>query len=116
MYNDSKDISLITAWKEASKDLGLEIISPFKVNTENGKFEYPLLVKNFGRKKGTIIARHVHFMDYPMPRHKDYFFSAVGADSYTKYKRTDFIETLEDWGYYGDKETKPDWYNGHVYE
>jgi hypothetical protein len=55
-------------------------------------------------------------MDYPMPKDKDYYFSAVNRDSYSKYNRESFIETLEDWGYYGEKASKPEWYNGHVYE
>ena len=110
------DEPLIKAWKIAAQELGLDIINPLRMNTENGKVEYPVLVKNFGRKKGTIIARHELFMDYPMPKHKDYYFSAVNADYYSKYSRENFIETLEDWGYYGDKASKPEWYNGHVYE
>ena len=116
MNDLSLDSPLIEAWKIASLDLGLDIISPLKMNTENGKVIYPILVKNFGGKKGTIIARHALFMDYPMPKHKDYYFSAVNTDSYSKYNREKIIETLEDWGYYGDKNNKPEWYNGHIYE
>jgi hypothetical protein len=116
MEDNSLDEPLIEAWKIAAQDLGLDITRPLKMNTENGKVNYPVLVKNFGGKKGTIIARHALFMDYPIPKHKDYYFSAVNADSYSKYDRDTFIETLEDWGYYGDKANKPEWFNGNVYE
>ncbi len=115
MNDNTLDEPLIKAWKTAAQELGLDIISPLRMNTENGKVSYPVLVKNFGGKKGTIIARHVLFIDYPMPKHKDYYFSAVNADSYSKYNREKFIETLEDWGYYGDETNKPEWYDGHVY-
>ena len=115
--NDSPlDAPLINAWKHAAQELGLEIITPYQVDTEGGMVTYHVLVKHFGRKKGTIVARHELVMDYPIPKHKDYYFSAVNADIYSKYDRVHFIETLEDWGYYGDKTSKPEWYNGQINE
>jgi hypothetical protein len=111
MYYTEKDKQLIDAWKTASRELEIEIISPFEINTENGKVRYPVLVRNFGGKKGTIIARHAYFMDYPMPKHKDYFFSAVNADMYSHFDRKLFIETLIDWGYFGSDENKPEWFS-----
>lgn len=116
MNNTSLDEPLIKAWEIAAQELGLDIISPLKMNTQNGEVNYPVFVKNFGGKKGTIIVRHELFMDCPMPKHMDYYFSAVNADFYSKYNRENFIKTLEDWGYYGDKASKPEWYNGYVYE
>jgi hypothetical protein len=56
MEDDSLDEPLIEAWKIAAQDLGLDITSPLKMNTENGEVNYPVLVKNFGGKKGTIIG------------------------------------------------------------
>lgn len=116
MTHNTLDEPLIKAWKTAAQELGLEIISPVTTNTENGKICYPLLIKNFGRKKGTIIARHLLFINHPLPNYQDYYFSAVNADTYSTYNREFFIETLEDWGYYGAKASKPEWYNGHIYE
>jgi hypothetical protein len=110
MYYTRKDEKLINAWKTASRELEIEIISPYEMNTENGKVRYPEFVKNFGGKKGTIIARHSYFMDYPMPKHKDYFFSAVNEDVYSHFDRKLFIETLIDWGYFGPDENKPIWF------
>jgi len=112
----TEDKNLIAAWKLAAQELGLEITTPFIMNTVNGKVYYPLLVKKFGRRKGTIIARHSLFMDYPMPKDKDYYFSAVNAEHYSNYDKANFIETLEDWGYFGQQSAKPEWYNGYVYE
>ncbi len=109
MYFSEKDKQLIDAWKTASRELGIEIISPFEMNSENGKVKYPVLVKNFGGKNGTIIARHSYFMDYPMPKHKDFFFSAVNADVYSHFDRKQFIETLIDWGFFGSDENRPEW-------
>ncbi len=87
-----------------------------QINTENKKVTYPVLIKYFGGKKGTIIARRELFIDHPLPKIKDHFFSAVDAESYSKYNRENSIESLEDCGYFGDKNSKPEWYDGYVYE
>jgi hypothetical protein len=115
MNDNTLDEPLIKAWRIAAQELGLDIVSPISIDTGNGEVNYPVLVKNFGGKNGTIIARHTLFMDNPMPKHTDFYFSAVNADTYSKYSREMFIDTLEDWGYYGDKTHKPEWYNGHIY-
>lgn len=116
MNDNPLDEPLIKAWKIAAQDLGLEIIAPIQINTENGMVTYPALIKYFGRKNGTLIARYTLFIDNPIPKYNDYYFSALNAECYTTYNRENFIETLEDWGYYGGKNSKPEWYNGHVYE
>ena len=116
MESSPEYILLIKAWKFAAQELGLEIITPLKMNTENGKVNYPILVKNFGAKKGTIIAQHAFFMDYPMPKHKDYHFSAVNANFYSEFNKEQFIDTLEDWGYYGSNVSKPEWYKGNIHD
>lgn len=110
MYFTENDKQLINAWEKACVELQIEIISPFELNTESGKVKYPLLVKDFGGKKGTILANHLYFIDYPMPKHKDYFISAVNADMYSQFDRQQFIETLIDWGYFGLEENKPTWF------
>jgi hypothetical protein len=62
MNDRSLDEPLIKAWKIAAHELGFDIISPLKMNNENGKVNYPVLLKNLGEKKGTIITRHTLFM------------------------------------------------------
>ena len=106
------DQNLITAWQRASEDLGIDIKTNYLVNTEGGKVKYPVFVRSFGKKKGTIIAKYELFIDFPMPKHKDYHFSAVNVETYSKYDREYFIETLEDWGYFGADFNKPIWYRG----
>ena len=114
MNMNSKNDVLIDTWKRAAIELGLEIICPFKINTENGMVSYPILVKHFGGKKGTIIARLELTMDIPIPKHKDYYFSVLDSDYYSNFNQELFIETLEAWGFFGDNEKQPDWYNGHI--
>ncbi len=113
---NSSDQKLIEAWQSASEDLGIEIETNFVLNTEEGKVNYPVFVKNFGRKRGTIVARHELFLDFPMPKHKQYYISAVNAEIYSNYNREYFIETLEDWGYFGSDSNKPIWYEGRNYK
>jgi hypothetical protein len=112
----TKDDELINAWKIAAFELGLEIVCPFKINTENGLVTYPILVKHFGGKRGTIIARHELFIDFPMPKHKDYYFSAVNSEFYSNFNKNLFMETLKDWGFYGEIDKKPEWYLGHIFD
>ncbi len=107
---NSDDIALIKAWVTAAEKLGLHIETQVEFNTEEGKVVYPVLVKYFGGNKGTIIARHLLFMDYPMPKHKDYYFSAVNASTYSIFHEERFIDTLKDWGYFGPEDLKPKWY------
>lgn len=113
---NSADQKLIEAWQQASEDLGIEIETNYVLDTEEGKADYPVFVKNFGRKKGTIVARHELFIDFPMPVHKDYYISAVNAEIYSNYNREYFIGTLEDWGYFGPDSIKPSWYKERNYQ
>lgn len=47
---------LINAWREASKDLKINIQSPFILLTEdNSKLTFDVLIEDFGQPKGTII-------------------------------------------------------------
>jgi hypothetical protein len=39
-----------------------------------------------------------------------YFFSILSLETYARYRREHFIETLVDWGYFGPEECRPDWY------
>ena len=103
---------MITAWEEAAQDLGLEIITCFKANNR----EYLVYIKHFGSKEGTVI------MDLNDPNELNqgevpgFFGSKLNPEVYNKYDRDVFIDTLEDWGWFGPIEERPDWYTGKYYE
>jgi hypothetical protein len=54
-------------------------------------------------------------MDNDEPEKYGYYSSALNPFHYRKYNRNKFIEALTDWGFYGDSDKKPNWYQGHLY-
>jgi hypothetical protein len=114
---DKKYSKIINAWEEAALDLGFEIEMPFNLKTENGIISYALLIKQFGSPLGTLIQAMDDYENTDsIPAQYGYYTSFLNPYSYNKYKREHFIETLTDWGYYGNSENKPDWYKGVDYE
>ena len=41
-----------------------------------------------------------------------YYYSSLSAEVYSHYDRAEFIDTLNDWQYFGLPEHKPLWYSG----
>ncbi len=113
---NSTNDNFITAWEQASEDLGIEIEINCKLNTEGGRVNYPIFVKYFGKKTGTLVTRLELLKDDPIFEIEDFYLSAVSADSYSHYNREHFIETLEDWGYFGPDSSRPFWYIGKYYQ
>lgn len=113
---EQKEINneVIKAWRKATVDLGLKIQSPFNLKVNSGKIiEYGLLLEDFGSKLGTIIyTTFEKDDDEDEPWKYGLFSSALNPESYSKYDRQHFIDTLNDWGFYGDKIKTPDWYTG----
>lgn len=106
---------MVEAWRMAANELRLNIEVPFFLSVENRLFEFPLHIKDFGGKKGMLVLPENYTEEYfNIAREQGYFYSALSV-SYNKYNRELFIETLEDWGYFGDTDNKPNWYNGHLY-
>jgi hypothetical protein len=110
------DNDVLKAWREAAIDLGLKIHSPFTLKIDTGEeLEYGLLIENFGGDRGILVLTEFEKMDDDEPEQYGYYSSALSPYHYGKYNRENFIETLIDWGYYGDIENKPSWYSGHLY-
>lgn len=104
---------LINAWREASKDLKINIQSPFILLIEdNRNLRFDILIEDFGQPKGTIILLVDDMTDFNTPEKYGYYCSALNPLSYANYDRQLFIDTLNDWGYFGNNNEKPDWYSG----
>lgn len=105
---------LINAWKEASEDLNIEIITPFLLTSEDGKeHRFELLVKDFGRSNGTIVFimnEKIEDSELDFLRSMEYFCSRLNPEFYSTYNRKQYIDTLNDWGYFGAAEKTPKWY------
>ena len=93
--------ALIESWKEAATDLGLVIEFPFYLRNEQEEMvEFGFLVKSFGSSSGTIVITIDQDIRDKTILDSDFFISALGA-GYLKYDRHLFIETLNDWRYFG---------------
>ena len=106
------EAKVVAAWREASKDLGIRFTSPFPFERDGKTFEALGLVREFGRRIGTVIS----VIDEPSssvgrPRSEDYLVSQL-SDSYARYDRRFFINTLDDWQLFGPDSEKPAWYSG----
>ncbi|MBN2005475.1 MAG: hypothetical protein JXA21_19105 [Anaerolineae bacterium] len=112
-----KDTAMTKAWLKAQEDLGIEVEIPFTIPAP-----YPCqflgLVKHFGGPKGTILLSINDDFEaaFQFIASLGYYSSALNPLSYSKYDRVRFIETLDDWGWYGSREDKPDWYTGECWE
>ena len=107
------EAKVVAAWKEAAADLGIQFTAPFVVTSADGRiFEHLGLVHRFGRRKGTLMrVLHEPSEKSPHPAGDDYFWSALGS-GYGQYDRQYFIDTLDDWQFFGPEGERPAWYTG----
>lgn len=105
---------IIHAWQIAAEELNIKVYSPFSFLDEEGlRFQFELVIENFGSKKGTIVLSMNEVNDTSIPERLGVFCSQVNLEIYGKYDREEFIDTLIDWGYFGPEEDKPAWYPGN---
>jgi hypothetical protein len=114
--NEKKNQKLIKAWVKASKDLGVLIETPFLLKIDNEEIKYDLLIKNFGSASGTLILTIDDMIYFNKAEKQGFYCSALNPFHYEKYNKNIFIETLNDWGFFGKEEFKPAWYDGYVYD
>ncbi len=104
---------IIESWKTAEKDLKIKIQSPFSITTKkNKRITFDLFIEHFGCEKGIIIMLITKIHGLKAIRENGYSYSALNFDSYSIYNRQHFIDTLNDWGYFGDSSNIPEWYSG----
>lgn len=113
--NYKENDKLIKAWEKASKDLGIQIETPFILKTNNEEIKYDILIKNFGSEIGTLIITTDNMCEFDKAKKDGFYCSALNPIHYENYNKENYIETLTDWGYFGQQENKPEWYDGHIY-
>jgi len=99
------------AWIDASKDLGIEFIHPYIFKGLNDvEYEVTGLLPEFGFDKGVIISTRKSDEEAVLMADlaNEYLMTALNPNSYDKYDRALFIETLNEWGWIG-KGKKPIW-------
>jgi hypothetical protein len=105
------DENISLAWVEAAADLGIRVLAPFQVTTDEGNiFIFEAYIAEFGSPQGTVVGN----IDNRIPgvRQNNGFFAADLGPSYRIYARQLFLDTLNDWGWFGDEGKEPPWYTG----
>lgn len=112
MQDEEKSIDdVIGAWRQATEELNLHIEAPFVLHTKDGReVTFGLLIRYFGSSLGTLILLTDDMTEFDTPEEYGYYCSALNADSYGTYRRENIVDTLQDWGYYGPPQFRPDWY------
>lgn len=110
---------VVAAWRRAAVDLGIRFSSPFSVVLRDGhRVDCIGFVHRFGRRVGTMIS----VLDQPSSladlvckwRDEDYSISVLAA-GYGSYDRRQFIDTLDDWQFFGAEADRPAWYSGKAW-
>lgn len=111
----SNQDKIAAAWCAAARDLGLVLISPFVLCSKNGdEFRFIAWVGHFGGKRGTLICLPDQWADLGFAaaaQEAGYYCSGLYPGSYARYDREHFIDTLCDWGWFGDVQDVPPWYD-----
>ena len=104
------------AWVKAGTELGFELNAPFAIELDGESVVCVAFLPHFGGPKGMIVAvlerqAPIDQRIVQYSRKQGLFYSFVGLN-YGNYERSRFIEALEDWGYYGQQDKCPAWFNG----
>lgn len=102
------------AWRRAASELGFEFVSPHAIEDGERRTEYHGFIRNFGGPIGTVFIAGESFDvgigDCALiAKQQGYFFSRLNAEVYGTFDREVFVETLTDWGYFGESGVAPEW-------
>jgi len=107
---------LADAWRVAAEDLGIDVIAPFLLLDEltQRSASCIALIKWFGSPSGTVVvARHSPSeIAQSAAKARGMFVSMLDERSFAKYSRDLFVDTLNDWGWYGPEYGSPQWFSG----
>ena len=105
------DRQIVEAWVEAGSELGIRVVAPFKLLSEDGSDRwFEAYVRDFGGPNGTIAGNSNDKLG-DIRQQRGYYVSNLSS-SYRKFDRQHFIDTLNDWGWFGERGKEPPWYTG----
>jgi hypothetical protein len=104
---------MIQAWREAGIDLSVRVTAPFRLVREGEEADVIALVHDFGCRAGAIVGAldDDRAILAKLTSAAGYFVSLVNPECYSTYTREKFIDTLNDWQYFGPLPI-PSWYTG----
>ncbi len=105
------DAEISKAWIEAAADLDLLATAPFNLTSRDGtECWFEAHIANFGGPKGTVVGNLGN--DLRDIRAEHGYYASNLSPSYRTYQRQLFIDSLNDWSWYGEKRKEPRWYTG----
>jgi hypothetical protein len=105
------DEAISKAWLDAAQNLGIRVAAPFTLQAnEHEVVTYEAHILDFGGPKGTVTG--VLDDDLRDCRANAGYYCSNLAASYRQYERQYFVDTLNDWGWFGPTELRPEWYTG----
>lgn len=110
----SHDVNgIVDAWRRAAEDLGIRVTAPFVLPDVGPEpQEFIALVHDFGSPLGALACMPKQWeLVATAAAARGYFVSALYPGVYSRYDRQTFVDTLEDWGWYGSG-APPAWYTG----
>jgi hypothetical protein len=105
------DESSVRAWSDAGADLGIRVVSPSELGGQDWLTSCIAWVPDFGGDQGALVV------SWDSPNigkiraagfEQGLYVSGV-AEVYLKYDRQLWIDTLDDWGWFGSGDP-PAWY------
>jgi hypothetical protein len=103
------------AWLDAAVDLGIRVQHPFEFKTKSGRVVITsgVYLPDFGNWHGMLLPCRFDPDEIgALADDTDFALSALAPSCYEPYDREQYIDTLNDWGWFGPEETRPSWYTG----
>lgn len=109
---------ITSAFVQAAGELGFSFEPAFAVALRDGSVIQSLgFVRHFGSELGALL-----FSESQCPSSREceelqglgYFYSQL-FEGYCRFDEQLFKETLDDWGFFGSEQERPDWYSGIRY-
>ena len=103
--------SFAKAWLDAANDLRIRVIHPVLFQTNNGvKAEsVGVLLPDFGSKNGTLLTCRFDTDEVMnLADDTDYYQSGLNPHCYEPYDKEEYIETLNDWGWFDSPDDAPE--------
>ena len=108
---DELDSKVIATWLAAADDLGIRVTAPVTLSDLAGNaFLCEALVHDFGSSAGAIVVSsrtERRLRAEGRDPLKGYWASSGGVRTYA---RKQVIETLEDFGWFGPRAARPEWF------